>query len=142
MYAKANQIFQQPLEMNISTTIVGSSFDPDMFGPPFWFVLHNAAVSYYDNPNQTAKIMMKSFIKSLPIVIPCIKCKEHAYVYLKEQNIDAAVLNRSNLFKFFTTFHNYVNSKGGRPSMSLENAKELYGFYNSNIGSSMKITYS
>lgn len=141
MYARASDLLQRPLEMTITTSEVGGSFDPDIFGPPFWFTLHNAAVAYYDRPNDVVKSMMKSFIKSLPVVIPCVKCKEHAHTYLRHQNIDLAVQNRKNLFDFFLQFHNYVNAKGGRPAMSLKDAQELYGYFRRGGRGTMKITY-
>jgi hypothetical protein len=142
MYARMNQIYDQPIEMKVTTTLSGNSTDPDIFGPPFWFVLHNAAVGYYDTPNGLAQDMMRNFLYSIPVIIPCIKCKEHAYTYLRMCDIDKAVQSRSALFKFFVDFHNYVNGKGGRPQMSLEDAKAMYGFFNYGQGGTMKITYT
>ena len=141
MYARVSQLYQNPLEMNIETTLVGNSSDPDIFGPPFWFVLHNAAVGYYVNPTVTSKRMMKQFLLSLPIIIPCSKCKEHAYDYLKNRDLDYATQSRSHLFEFFVDFHNFVNERGRRPVMCLEDAKNLYGFNRYGMGGSMKITY-
>lgn len=142
MYANIHQLMKIPVEMGISTSVVGGSFDPDIFGPPFWFTLHNAAVAYYDYPNAAARAMMKQFIYSIPVIIPCVKCKEHAYAYIKSQNVDCAVENRRNLFEFFVTFHNYVNAKGGRQPMSMQTAEDLYGYYRRGRGGTVKIVYS
>lgn len=141
MYSRASQLMKRPLEMEISTSVVGGSFDPDIFGPAFWFTLHNAAVAYYEYPNETAQQMMKQFIHSLPVVIPCVKCKEHAYAYIKSQDVNCAVQNRKNLFEFFVTFHNYVNAKGGRPSMTIEEAYDLYGYHRNGRAGTVKIVY-
>lgn len=141
MYSKIGQIYHRPLEMDITTTLMGNSSDPDIFGPPFWFVLHNAAVGYYENPTATARNMMKSFLYSIPVLIPCTQCKEHAYDYLRNQDLDHAVASRGNLFKFMVNFHNCVNEKTGLVTMTLEEAKSLYGFYNYGQGGAMKITY-
>lgn len=142
MYARAKDLIKKPLAMDVTTSVVGGSFDPDIFGPPFWFTLHNAAVAYYEYPTDSVKNMMKQFIYSIPVIIPCVKCKEHAYAYLQSQNIDEAVSSRKNLFQFFLTFHNYVNSKGGRPMMSLPEAQELYGYFRKGGMGTVKITYN
>lgn len=141
MYARANNLFIKPLEMTITTSKTGGSFDPDIFGPSFWFTLHNAAVAYHDTPNDAVKNMMKNFIASLPAVIPCATCKNHAHAYLRQQNLDDAVQNRERLFEFFVRFHNHVNAKGGRPIMNLEDAQNLYGYFRRETGGTIKITY-
>lgn len=132
---------KRPLEMEVTTSVVGGSFDPDIFGPSFWFTLHNAAVAYYDYPNDLAKAMMRQFIYSIPVIIPCIKCKEHAYAYIRTQDVNCAVENRKNLFRFFVTFHNYVNAKGGRQPMSIAEAEDLYGFHRRGGAGTVKIVY-
>lgn len=142
MYARASDLLKRPLEMVITTSETGGSFDPDIFGPPFWFTLHNAAVAYYDKPNEVAKTMMKNFIASIPVIIPCVKCKEHAHAYIRQQNLDHAVQNRKFLFDFFLQFHNYVSAKGGRPAMSLKDAQELYGYFRRGMDGTVKITYN
>lgn len=141
MYARASDLFQRPLEMTVATSDSGGSFDPDIFGPPFWFTIHNASIAYYDNPNETARSMMKNFIRSIPVIVPCTKCKEHAHAYIRTQNLDKAVKNRKNLFDFFLQFHNYVNAKGGRPAMTLTEAQNLYGYFRRGMGGTVKITY-
>ena len=142
MYARAQDLMKAPLNMDVTKSMVGGSFDPDIFGPPFWFTLHNASVAYYDYPNEVAKQMMKQFIYSIPVIIPCVKCKEHAHAYIQKQNIDDAVANRKNLFEFFLTFHNYVNNKGGRLPMSLKEAQDLYGYFRKGGQGTVKITYN
>lgn len=141
MYARANQLSQQPINMVITRTEVGGSFDPEIFGPPFWFTLHNAAVGYYDNPTSISQTMMMNVLTSLPIIIPCKKCKEHAYTYLQGQDINHAVKSRRNLFNFLVGFHNYCNERGGKPIMTLSEAEEMYGYHKRGSGGSIKIIY-
>ena len=142
MYSTITQLYKQPLEMNISTAhaIQGSSHDPSFFGPSFWFTLHNGATAYPYQPTEIIKQGMKHFIYGLPIMIPCLSCKEHAYVFIKKSNIDYCVSSKANLFKFFVDFHNHVNERYRRPLMCLDEAKELYGYNNPN-GSAIRINY-
>lgn len=141
MYTKLKNI-----NMNISTTTQGGSFDPEIFGPPFWFTLHNAAVAYFDKPTLEMRTMMKRFIMSIPIIVPCDMCRKHSYDYIQAQEtkglIDKCVSDRSQLFQFFLDFHNYVNSKKGSPLISLEDAQLLYGYFRQGNPSTITITYT
>lgn len=129
------------LTMNVSSSIVGSSSDPNVFGPPFWFVLHNAAVMYPVTPTNYVKNGMIQLLANLPLIVPCIYCREHFYSFITEANLNAAVASKESLFSFFVSIHNYVNRRYGKNEISLDEAKELYGFDNPK-GSSVRITYA
>ena len=130
-----------PIEMTISRSIIGHSTDPDIFGPSFWFTLHNGAVVYPKNPNELHRTGMKQLLFNLPLLVPCINCKEHFHAFLRDANLDDAVSSRDKLFKFFVDIHNYVNKRYSKPIISIEDAKILYGFDNPN-GSDIRISYT
>lgn len=127
--------------MMITNSNVGYSSDPNVFGPPFWFVLHNAAVSYPNFPTVYVKNKMKNLLINLPIIVPCLMCREHFHAFLLDADLDKSVSSKESLFKFFVDIHNYVNRRYGKPSMEIDEAKKLYGF-DSDKGSSVRITYS
>lgn len=131
---------QPEIEMVVGKTMVGHSFEPDMFGPAFWFTLHNGAAAYPENPTQQVQEGMKMFIMGLPIMIPCVTCKEHAFNYIRNHDLDYETLNRENVFAFFNRFHNFANKRFNKREMSLDEAKYLYGF-GTPYGGKMKITY-
>ena len=139
MYAKANQ-FQKPIDMKITTTTKGSSYDPDAFGPAFWFTLHNSAATYPNKPTKIIQQSMKELLINLPLLVPCVTCKEHFYNFIKNSDIDNVTANRENLFRYFVDVHNYVNRRYKKPEMSLNDAKKIYGF-DKPTGSSIRITY-
>lgn len=131
------------IEMNVDTTIVGSSNDPVLFGPSFWFTLHNGAVSYPDNPSKYVRDGMKQLIINLPLLIPCKSpCREHFYDYIRRRHssIDDVVASRRQLFPFFVDMHNYVNARYGKAIVTLDDAKAVYGYTNGKT--TMRITYS
>lgn len=134
------QVNDSDLTMTISSSIVGSSSDPNVFGPPFWFVLHNAAVTYPVTPTPYVKNGMIQLLTNLPLIVPCIYCREHFYTFLTHANLSAAVESKESLFGFFVTIHNYVNKRYGKNEISLIDAKRLYGFDNPK-GSTVRITY-
>jgi hypothetical protein len=103
-----------------------TSLDPNIWGPHFWTTLHYIASAYDDNPNPSVKMAMKTFIRSIPTLLPCKECPDHAFDYIKKANLDSAVSNRSQLFAFFVHFHNAVNIRLGKPTLSLQNAINMY----------------
>jgi hypothetical protein len=140
MYAKANH-FQKLIDMKITTTTNNSSYDPDAFGPAFWFTLHNSAGTYPNKPTKVIQQSMKELITNLPLLVPCLTCKEHFYNFIKYSNLDIATANRENLFRYFVDVHNYVNKRVNKKTeMSLNDAKKIYGF-DKPTGSSIRITY-
>lgn len=106
----------------------GNGTSPDVFGPPFWFTLHNGASKYPDEPSSIVQTKMKNFIIAIPVMLPCLKCKDHATSYIESnlEKLDTIVSSRKNLFNFFVDFHNYVNKQYGKNILSYEQAEELY----------------
>lgn len=129
------------INMTVSSSFVGKSSDPNIFGPPFWFVLHNAANSYPNQPTQWIREGMKQLLINLPLLVPCINCKEHFYNLLRTTNLNTVVSSKENLFAFFVETHNYVNRRYGKSEMTVNEAKELYGF-DTPAGTNMRITYT
>ena len=83
---------------------------------------------------------MKDFIIAIPIMLPCLKCKDHATSYIESnlEKLDKIVSSRKNLFNFFVDFHNYVNKTYGKRIFTYEEATVLY---NGNVKIS-KMSYS
>jgi hypothetical protein len=106
-----------------------NSGNPEVWGPAFWFSLHNGALRYPKQASPIWKERMKHFIMGIPVMVPCEKCADHATAHLEDNwsNMDDIVSCRDNLFKFFWEFHNLVNQRLGKPQMSLDDAYKLYG---------------
>ena len=116
-------------ELNIKYELTeGNGTSPDVFGPPFWFTLHNGASKYPDDPSSIVQTKMKNFIIAIPVMLPCLKCKDHATSYIESnlEKLDTIVSSRKNLFNFFVDFHNYVNKNYGKNILSYEQAEQLY----------------
>ena len=102
--------------------------DPEVWGPSFWFTLHNGAISYPLHANNVCKQRMKQFIYGMEVMIPCEKCSDHATSFIQkhQHNLDDIVSSRDKLFNFFVDFHNEVNVRYNKPIMSYEEAYKLY----------------
>lgn len=109
---------------SIDTTITS----PQVWGPSQWFTYHNAANNYPENPSPLTKEKMKNIIIGIPVLLPCLKCKEHATAYIESRlkELDNIVSSKNNLFNFFVDFHNYVNERYNKKIFTYEEAKELY----------------
>jgi hypothetical protein len=142
MYAKASDLYRQPIEMKVTVTTQGSSYDPDAFGPAFWFTIHNSTTTYPNRPTAFVQSGMKKLIENLHLLIPCLSCQEHFFTFLKKSDMDRITASRENLFKFFIDAHNYVNRRFGKSEMSLSEAKKMYGFDKPGVGSTIRITYT
>ena len=116
-------------KLEYKTLSYANSGNPEVWGPAFWFSLHNGALRYPKQASPIWKERMKHFIMGIPVMVPCEKCADHATAHLEDNwsNMDNIVSGRDNLFKFFWEFHNFVNQRLGKPQMSLEDAYKLYG---------------
>lgn len=138
---RLDEYLKPPLEMRVGKSVVGNSFEPDMFGPSFWFTLHNGAAAYPEHPTPQIQQGMRMFIMGLPVMIPCTLCKEHAFEYIRNHDLNYETSSRERLFAFFNRFHNFANARFNKREMPLTEAKQLYGF-GSVRGGRMRITYT
>lgn len=102
--------------------------NPIVWGPSFWFSLHNGSLSYPIDASNIVAEKMKGFILGIPYMLPCKKCSHHAITYIEENynNLNKICSGRNSLFKFYVDFHNFVNKRLGKPEMSLKEAEILY----------------
>ena len=103
-----------------------NSGNPEVWGPAFWFSLHNGAIKYPENPSPLWKQRMKYFIQGIPVMLPCEKCADHATSYIESKNLDSVVSNKDSLFSFFCDFHNFVNKRLNKKEIPISEAYKLY----------------
>jgi FAD-linked sulfhydryl oxidase len=101
---------------------------PKLWGPSFWFTLHNSAAQYPLKPSDFYQEKMKNFILGLSVMVPCEKCAIHAasFISMNEDKIDEIVKTRLTLFDFFANFHNFVNERTGQEIMKIEEIRQKY----------------
>lgn len=91
--------------------------EPENWGPHYWYVFHTYAAIYPDNPTYLHRDIAKTFIKSIPFLLPCADCSKHAFHYIaaKVKNLDTIVSSKQKLIVFFKDFHNSVNIRLNKP---------------------------
>lgn len=128
------------MDMKWDTVQYVNSGIPQVWGPAYWFTLHNGAARYPIKASPLCAERMKGFILGMQVMIPCEKCTDHATAHIEANwcRIDEIVSGRQQLFNFFVDFHNRVNSRYGKPEMSYEDAYKLY----TGLTNVTKLTYS
>lgn len=109
----------------------GTTLDPKIWGPAFWFTLHVSAAHYPLQASPIVRERMKNRILALPYEIPCQTCRSHASSFIESHRdaLDSIVSGRHSLGKFYVNFHNKVNERYGKPTWTYDQA---YKFYSGN----------
>ena len=132
VYSKEHYITDQNpfCDMNIKKErkTYNNTVNPLVWGPSLWLFLHISSIHYDINPNKDKQNRCKQFIMSLPYLLPCIDCSEHAKFYINkiESDLDRICSNRNSLFKFYVDFHNYVNNRHNKKEFSYKEAWNMY----------------
>ena len=121
------------ITMKTDTKFVYNLEDPQVWGPSFWFTLHNGSLHYPKNPTNYIKNIMKYRILAIPYELPCENCKQHAQAYIQSRNIDNVVKTRTNLFNFYVDFHNEVNKRYGKKIVSYDEAEKIWSGKDSSV---------
>jgi FAD-linked sulfhydryl oxidase len=95
-----------------------------IWGNRGWNWLHNLAISYPKNP--TKKTEFDTFFRIWNFVgkIPCIECRSHAkdYIIRNIPDLSSTYALQSWVWKF----HNNVNTRLGKRTLSFNEYKNLY----------------
>lgn len=123
-----NEDEDSQLNMKMENTVVTTTSDPTVWGPSFWFMLHNGASKYPIEASNHRKERMKGFILGIPTMVPCEGCISHAIPYLEasKSRLDEIVKGRDSLFKFFVDFHNDVNKRLHKKQYTYDEVHKMY----------------
>jgi hypothetical protein len=119
---------ENKINMKMENTTLTTTSDPTVWGPSFWFMLHNGASKYPIEASNHRKERMKGFILGIPTMVPCEGCISHAIPYLEasKSKLDTIVKGRDSLFKFFVDFHNNVNKRLHKREYTYDEAYQMY----------------
>lgn len=129
MYQRTNrENYGDLTEMKLTTKTYKSTSNPSVWGPSFWFTLHNGASKYPVNASKNYQDRMKGFILGIPMMLPCPGCTPHAIAYIEsiKPKLDSIVSGRDTLFKFFVDFHNEVNDRYNKKKIGYDEAYKMY----------------
>lgn len=81
----------------------------EIWGPPFWFILHSISFSYPHFPSNSIKKKYYDFIKNLPQFIPDQKIGNQFNDFLDKYPVTPYLDNRDAFIKWMHFIHNRIN---------------------------------
>lgn len=100
--------------------------DVNLWGSPFWFILHTITLNYPDNPTYTEKRHHFDFFNSLQYILPCDVCRDHYRDNFKQNPINSYLDNKKSLIEWGVIMHNSVNKMTGKPPLTSEDVVKKY----------------
>lgn len=103
-----------------------NNFDPDVWGPHYWFFLHTIAESYPEHPNETIKRKYYDLIQNMPIFIPVIEIGNKFSNLLDKYPISPYLCSRESFVRWVHFIHNKINVLLNKKEISLPDALQKY----------------
>jgi len=99
--------------------------NPKIWGPGTWTLFHCMSATYPKDPSDADKRVYARFFLDMSKVLPCAHCREHSRDFLKKNPIRNVLSNRSSFQLWVIDFHNSVNEKLGKPTVSCGQAMKM-----------------
>jgi hypothetical protein len=106
----------------------GDGMLTNVWGPPFWHVLHSISFNYPINPTKEDKIHYRDFVLGLKYVLPCRICRENFVKNIKSLPLTMEVMkNRDTFSRYIYNLHELINKMIGKKSgLTYCDVRELY----------------
>ena len=101
-------------------------FDPNIWGPHYWFFLHTVAESYPMTPNDVTKRKYYDLITNMPLFIPDADIGDKFSRMIDRYPVTPYLDNRDSFVRWVHFMHNKVNVQLGKEELSLPMALEKY----------------
>ena len=124
-------------------------YNPKVWGPHYWFVLHTIARIYPEKPTTTMQKKYYQFIQNFPLFIPDPKMANKFIEILDAYPVSSYLDSRYSLMRWMNFIHNKVNINLNLPEQTLDDSlKNYYELYrdekiliNNEIISKKKLLY-
>lgn len=119
---KSNYIF------NPEDFLSNNGFLTNVWGPPFWFILHIISFNYPVKPSETEKKNYYNFIMSLKNILPCGSCRVNVIKNLKNIKFSKSKMkNRDTFSKAIYDLHEEVNKMlNKKNNLSYNDIRDIY----------------
>lgn len=95
------------------------------WGTAAWKFLHTLTFDYPENPSLQQQISAEQLFMSLKDLLPCDECRSYYKDEIGNQPVDTK--SKLALSSWLVDIHNRVNIRLGKPQMTFDAAKLLYG---------------
>ena len=101
-------------------------FDPNVWGPHYWFFLHTIAESYPINPNAVTKRKYYDLIQNFPLFIPIQEMGNLFSELIDKHPIRPYLDTRESFVRWVHFIHNKMNHSLGKNEITLMKALDNY----------------
>jgi hypothetical protein len=105
------------------------NYDPEVWGPHFWFTIFTMAITYPKKPSNVTKKKYYDFIINLPIFLPCQKCGDHFAILLDKYPVTPYLDSRDSFIRWVHFIHNRVNEELDEPKEVITLEDALYRYH-------------
>ena len=102
------------------------NFDPDVWGPHYWFFLHTVAESYPIHPNEVTKRKYYDLIHNMPLFIPVEEMGDKFSKLLDRYPVSPYLDTRESFVRWVHFIHNKLNEYLGKEEITLLPALDKY----------------
>lgn len=105
-------------------------YNPEVWGPNYWFFIHTIGFTYPELPTDGEKKRYYNFIVSIPYFIPHKAVSNKFSDLLDDYPVSSYLSSRDSLLKWIHFIHNKVNESIGKEEVSylefINNYNNLY----------------
>ena len=101
-------------------------YDPDIWGPHYWFFLFTIAQTYPKTPNAITKRKYYDFVMNMPLFIPDPEIGNRFANMLDKYPVTPYLDSRESFIKWVHFIHNKINYMLGKEEISLLESLEKY----------------
>jgi len=101
-------------------------FDPEVWGPHYWFFLETISHTYPQTPNSVTKRKYYEFIQNLPLFIPNPSIGDTFSGLLDQYPVSPYLDSRDSFIRWIHFIHNKINIILGKEEISLFSALDHY----------------
>jgi hypothetical protein len=105
------------------------NFEPDVWGPHYWFFLHTIAHSYPESPNAVTKRKYYDLIQNMPLFIPVSEIGNKFSNLLDKYPVTPYLDSRESFIRWVHFIHNKVNVSIGKEEISFLKSIDIYKSY-------------
>jgi hypothetical protein len=114
-------------QQNIYTIFISNiMLSPKVWGKHIWTSMHIVALGFPEHPSTVERDNYSRFFTTIGDILPCSKCRDHYKKHLKELPIELYLASNDTLFGWTVAVHNIVNSVNGKPTWTIDQARDYY----------------
>jgi hypothetical protein len=102
------------------------SFDPEVWGPHYWFFLMTIAISYPLKANEVTRKKYYDFISNLPLFVPHPQIGNKFSDLLDKYPVSPYLEGKDAFLKWVNFIHNKINIQQGKDEKTLTESLDIY----------------